>query len=50
MENMKSLSMAKLRDSKGAQLVVVNSIPGLYILQMRDAKGKIYTFRFVVEK
>ena len=50
MENIKSTSLAKLRNSTGAQLVVVNSVPGLYILQMKDAKGKVYTFRFVVDK
>ncbi|WP_161499419.1 hypothetical protein [Flavipsychrobacter stenotrophus] len=50
MENAKMPSLAKLRDSKGAQLVVVNSVPGLYILQMRDVTGKVYTFRFVLDK
>ncbi len=50
MLQVKPQTLAKLRGSKGAQLVVVNSVPGLYILQMKDAKGKIYTFRIVIDK
>lgn len=48
MEKIESPSLAKLVSSYGSQLVVVKSVPGLYILQMRDVKGKVYTFRFVI--
>lgn len=42
-----STSLSTMLKSKESQLIVVNSVPGLYLLKFKDSKGKIHTFHFM---
>lgn len=47
---MKTPVLPKASASKDCRLIVLNSMPGTYLLQLKDASGKVYAYKFVSGK